>query len=151
MNLKEKIVVQLPYSMKKGDKVRTETLRMLKAQILEFEKKGADQKLTEADELAILNISVKKRKEAIELYEKGNRQELAEQEKAELKIIFEFMPPQLSESVATEIIKKIISELGATDDKDFPKVISKAMPELKGKIDGKVVTTIIKNLLSGAK
>ena len=151
MNLKEKIVAQLPDSMKKGDKVRTETLRMLKAQILEFEKKGADQKLTEADELAILNISVKKRKEAIELYEKGNRQELAEQEKAELKILFEFMPPQLSESDATEIIKKIISELRATDDKDFPKVISKVMPELKGKIDGKVVTTIIKNLLSGAK
>ncbi|MDA0986335.1 MAG: GatB/YqeY domain-containing protein [Bacteroidetes bacterium] len=148
MNLKEKVGAQLVESMKKGDKLRTETMRMLKAQILEFEKKDALNKMTENDELAILNIAVKKRKESIELFEKGNRLELAEKEKAELVILYEFMPKQLTEIEISEIVKNIIKTENAQCDKDFPKVIGKAMQQLKGKADGKIVNNIVKTLLA---
>lgn len=146
MNLKEKVVAKLTEAMKSRNLVQIETFRMLKAQILEFEKSGTLKTLTEADESAILNVAVKKRKESIEQFQKANRLELVEKEQAELNIIYEFMPPQLSEIEAREIIQKLISTLSPEDSKSFPKIMSLAMKELKGKIDGKTINSIVKEI-----
>ena len=134
--------------MKKGDKVRTETLRSIKKSIIEFKTSGIKREMNKEDELKILNHAAKQRKDAIAMYKKANRMEAADNEEKELKIIQEFLPQQMSETEITEIIKSIIKTTGAKDIKDFSKVIGIVMKELKGKAEGALVQQIIKSLLS---
>lgn len=144
MGLKDKINHDLKSAMKSGDKARLETIRMLRAQILEFEKSGIDREMNDDDAIKILLSAVKKRKESIEMYEKAGRKELAEKEKNEIDIIQEYLPKQLSREEAEAIVTKIISETGATSAKDMGKVMPAVMKELKGKIDGKIINEIVK-------
>jgi uncharacterized protein len=92
---------------------------------------------------------VKKRKEAIEMYEKARRTDLVEQEQRELAIIQEYLPQQMSREEAMTAIKKIVSDVGAASEKDFGKVMPVAMKELKGKVDGKVVQELVRQLVGG--
>ncbi len=147
MTFSEKITEDLKTAMKNGDKFRTETIRMLRAQILEFEKKGLNREMTEDDAMSILTTAVKRRRESIEQYEKAGRTDLAEAEKKEIEIISEYLPKQLSKEEAETIIAKIISESGATSSKDMGKVMPLVMKELKGKIDGKIINEIVKSKL----
>ena len=94
MGLKEKVTLDLTASMKAGDKLRTDTLRMLRAQILEFEKSGAAREMNADDDMKILLSSVKKRKDSIEMYEKANRKDLAEKEASEIAIVQEYLGPR---------------------------------------------------------
>ncbi|MEW5800431.1 MAG: GatB/YqeY domain-containing protein [Bacteroidota bacterium] len=148
MNLKDKIVEDLKTAMKSGDKLRLETLRMLRAQILEFEKSGANRAMTDDDDMKILLSSVKKRKESIEQYEKAGRKDLAEQELKEIEIIQSYLPKQMTNEEAEIVIGKIIAETGATSAKDFGKVMTAVMKELKGKVDGKIINEIVKQKLA---
>lgn len=148
MSLTEKIAEEMKNAMKTGDKVRLGALRMLRASIIEFNKSGADREMNEEDELKILNSAAKKRKEAMELYEKGNRMDLYENEKLELAVIEEFLPKQLSDEEVKEAINKIIEASGSSSLKDLGKVMGLAMKELKGKADGKKVQEFVKELLS---
>jgi len=95
----------------------------------------------------VLTAAVKKRKEAIELYEKGGRADLAHQERQELDVISSYLPKQLSKEEAEEVIQRIIAETGASSSKDFGKVMPLAMKELKGRIEGKLVQEIVKSKL----
>ena len=92
----------------------------------------------------MLTGAIKKRKEAIELYEKAGRLELADQERRELDVISAYLPKQLSGEEAGEIVQRIIGETGASSPKDFGKVMSLAMKELKGRIDGKAVQEMVR-------
>lgn len=148
MNLEEKVNEALRKAIKEGNKVRMDTLRSIRASIIEFNKSGIGRAMTPDDELKILQSAIKKRKDAIELYEKGGRQELADREKEEIKIIQEYLPEQLSEDEIRTIIKKIVVEINATSLKDLGKVMGKAMQELKGKADGSLVQSIAKEVLS---
>jgi uncharacterized protein len=148
MSLEQKINDELKNAMKNGDKIRTETLRSIRAGIIEFSKSGSNKQMTEEDEIKILNSNAKKRKDAIEIYEKVGKTELADKEKAELVIIQEFLPKQLDENEIKEIVSKIITELNAAGAKDLGKVIGASMKELKGKADGNLVQSIAKTLLS---
>lgn len=148
MGLREKINDDLKDAMKSGDKVRLETLRMIRAQVLEFEKSGVGREMTEEDDMKILLSAVKKRKESIEQYEKAGRKELVEKEQRELEIIQHYLPKQMSKEEAEKIITTIIAETGASSAKDFGKVMSAAMKELKGKIDGKIINDIVKQRLA---
>jgi len=134
--------------MKAGDKMRTETLRMLRAQILEFEKSGANREMNADDDMKILLSSVKKRRDSIEMYEKANRPDLAEKETKEIEIVQAYLPKQMSKEDAELIITKIITESGATTSKDLGKVMPLIMKELKGKVDGKLINEIVKLKLS---
>ena len=134
--------------MKSGDKIRLETLRMLRAQILEFEKSGLNREMTDDDSMKILLSAVKKRKESVEVYEKAGRSELAEKEQKEIEIIQEYLPKQMSKEEAEIIIAKIIADVAATSPKDIGKVMPPIMKELKGKIDGKIINEIVKQKLS---
>ena len=148
MGLKEKINEDLKSAMKSGDKVRLETIRMVRAQVLEFDKSGTGREMSEDDEMKILLSAVKKRRESIDLYEKAGRSELAAVEKKEIEIIQEYLPKQMDPSDAEKIITRIISESGAVVSKDLGKVMPAVMKELKGKIDGKIINEIVKQKLA---
>ena len=147
MNLTQHINEDLKAAMKSGNKLRLETLRMLRAQIIEFEKKGLDRPMNEDDEMSILMSASKKRKEAIEIFTKAGRMELVEQETKELGIISEYLPKQLSRENAEKIVENLIQQSGAASMKDLGKVMPIAMKELKGKIDSKVISEIVKQKL----
>ena len=147
MNLTQHINEDLKAAMKSGNRLRLETLRMLRAQIIEFEKKGLDRPMNEDDEMSILMSASKKRKEAIEIFTKAGRMELVEQETKELEIISEYLPKQLSREDAEKIVENLIQQSGAASMKDLGKVMPIAMKELKGKIDSKVISEIVKQKL----
>jgi uncharacterized protein len=147
MSLKDKITQELKDAMKSRDKIRLETIRSIRALILEFEKSGIGKELAVEDELKMLLSAAKKRKESIEQFRNAGRIELAEKEEAELKIIEEFLPKQLSSDEATNEIKKIASEIGAATKEDFPKLMPAAVKALKGKADGKLIKEIVEKIL----
>ncbi len=150
MTLTETISEQLKQAMKSGDKLRLETLRSLRAGILEFEKSGTGRDMTPDDEFKILNSAAKKRKDAIEQYDAVGRSDAAEQERAELKIIMEFLPAQLSQEEIQAAVAEIASQIGATQPGDFGKLMGAATKALKGKADGGMIQQVAKALLSGS-
>lgn len=149
MNFTDTINDQIKTAMKAGDKLRLEVLRSLRAGILEFEKSGVDRAMTPDDEFKIINAAAKKRKDAIEQYTTAGRPEAAAKEQAELDIIMEFLPAQMSADDVKAEIARIIAEVGATGPGDFGKVMGAAMKTLKGKADGNLIQTAAKDLLAG--
>ena len=144
MTLNEQINNDLKAAMKSREKTKLETLRLLRAHMIELSKRGEGKDITPEEELSVLMTAIKKRKEAIEVYEKAGRAELVQQERAELDVISSYLPKQLSTEEAAEIILRIIAQVGASGAKDFGKVMPLAMKELKGKIDGKQVQEMLK-------
>ena len=144
MTLNEQINNDLRTAMKSGEKTRLGTLRLLRAHMIELSKRGEEKEITPEEELSVLMAAIKKRKEAIEVYEKAGRTELAQQERAELGVISSYLPKQLSAEEASEIILRIIAQTGASGAKDFGRVMPLAMKELKGRIEGKHVQEIVK-------
>ncbi len=133
--------------MKSGDKLRLETIRSIRALILEFEKSGSGKELNTEEEIKMLSTAAKKRKEAIEQFRNAGREELASKEEAELKIIMDYLPKQLSGEEILEAVKKIGNEIGAKTKEDFPKLMPQAMKSLKGKADGKAVKSAVEKFL----
>lgn len=148
MNFTDTINDQIKTAMKAGDKLRLEVLRSLRAGILEFEKSGVDRDMTPDDEFKIINAAAKKRKDAIEQYTTAGRPEAAAKEQAELDIIMEFLPAQMSADDVKAEIARIIAEVGATGPGDFGKVMGAAMKTLKGKADGNLIQSAAKDLLA---
>ena len=147
MALTQQINDDLKAAMKSGDKTKLQTLRMLRAQIIEFEKKGLNREMNADDELGILLSAGKKRKEAIEQYTAAGRLELAEQESKELEIIAAYLPKQMSSDEAAAVVAGIVAQTGASGLKEINKVMPLAMKELKGKIDSKVISEMVKEKL----
>jgi len=134
-------------ALKSGDKLVLETLRMLRAQMKNVTiAKGED--LSEEDVFGILSKEVKKRKESIKLYNEGGREELAEKEEKEMKILTAYMPEELSTEELDTIVSKAISETDAEGMKDMGKVMGAVMPQVKGRADGKVIQDLVKAKLS---
>ncbi len=148
MNLKEKIDNDLKEAMKSGDKVRLNTVRSIRALILEFEKSGAGKELDEEAEIKLLSSAAKKRKESIEQYRKAGRDDLADTEEAELKIIMSYLPEQLTGGELEKKVREIAREIGAKTKEDFPKLMPAAMKQLKGKAEGKAVREAVEKVLS---
>lgn len=152
MSLKERIDQDIKAAMKSKDKVRLETVRSIKKQILEKEvsvRPSGQEALTEEQELELLSKLAKQRRESIEQYTNAGREDLAEQETQELAIIEEYLPRQLDDAEVSAAIDRIIAEVGATSAKDMGKVMGPAMQQLKGKAEGKKVQEMVKAKLSG--
>jgi len=156
MTLKEKIQEDLNSAIKSKREIETSTLRMLSAAILNKEKekryksgKSEDIPLTDEEITEVVFNEVKKRKEAIELYEKGDRQELADKEKKEAEILQKYLPEQLTEEEVKKLVKEAITKVGAKEQKDMGKVMAELMPQVKGKADGGLVSKVVKELLAG--
>lgn len=148
MMMIDKISEDLKKAMKSGDKLRLETLRTLRAGLLEKQvEKRPSGGMNADDEVGVLISASKKRKEAIDIYRENGRPELADQEQNELNIIQEYLPKQLSLDEIESFVKKIITEVGANGAKDFSKVMPVVMKELKGKADGKLIQETVKRLL----
>jgi uncharacterized protein YqeY len=147
MALTEIINEDLKAAMKSGDSVKLNTIRSIRAQLIELSKRGTGTSITPDEEMTALLAAAKKRKEAIEMYEKAGRNDLADQEKRELDIINTYLPKQMSREEVEVIVKKIIDNIGAASLKDFSKVMPVAMKDLKGRIDGKVVQEVVKQQL----
>ncbi len=148
MNLKEKINADLKDAMKSGDKLKLETIRSIRALILEFEKSGIGRELTPEDEIKMLSTAVKKRKDSIEQFRNAGREDLAQKEEKELEIILSYLPKQLNEEEISAEVKRIAETIGAKTKDDFPKLMPLVMKELKGKADGKLVKSIVENYLN---
>ncbi len=147
MTFEQIINEDLKESMKSGDKLRLETLRSLRASIIEFTKSGTGKDMTEEDAQKILLNASKKRKDAIEMYRQAGRQDLLEKEESELAIIAAYLPEQLSESEVVDALKLIIQQVGAEGPKDMGKVMGLVMKELRGRADGTLVQQCLKELL----
>ena len=149
MSLEPKIVEGIKKATLAQDRERLETLRSIKAAIIEFNKSGVGREMNEEDEIKIINNQVKRRKDAIEMYEIGNRHDLANKERFEMAVIEEFLPQMLSENEIKEIIQKIIIGTESSEMKDFGKVMGAAMKEFKGRADGAIVQKTVKDILGG--
>ena len=147
MHPKDQILQDLKDAMKSGDTKRREALRLLTAAFKQVE---VDQRkeLTADDVTAILSSEAKKRREAIEEAERAGRDELAAQEKYELALIEVYLPQQLSRAEIEKLVREAVQEVGATTPKDMGKVMKVLMPRLQGQADGKLVNTIVKEVLS---
>lgn len=150
MTLSTRISDDMKAAMKSGDKLTLETLRTLRAAILEFEKRQVGSTPGPDDELTILTTAAKKRREAIDQYRQAGREDLATQEEAELAVIARYLPAQLSDEELLETIKAALARDNATDMKDLGRVMGPLMKELKGKADGAKVQTLVRSLLGGA-
>ena len=149
MSLQTKVMEALKEAMKAKDTVALESLRAIKSAILLARTEaGASEELSEADELKLLQKLVKQRKDSAALYTQQGRNDLAEPELAQMAVIEKFLPAQLSEAEVEEALKGIITQVGATSPKDMGKVMGVATKQLAGKADGKLISDIVKKLLS---
>lgn len=148
--LKQKIQEDLKQAMLNKDETKLSTIRMLKSalQYFEISKGGAGYEATDDDVIEVLGREVKKRRESIELYEKGGRADLADKEKKELEILQNYLPEQMGEEEIRTLIKETIASTGASGMQDMGKVMGVLMPKVKGKADGSLVSSIVRNKLS---
>lgn len=149
MALFEQISKDIMSSMKARDAVRTNTLRNIKKEFLEAKSApGSNGDLTDADAFRIIAKMVKKGKDAADIFIQNNRQDLADEELAQVKVMEEYLPKALSLDEVKEIVLKVVSEVGATGPKDMGKVMGAANKALAGQADGKTISGIVKEVLS---
>lgn len=149
MSLKSNIETEIKNAMLAKDKDRLRALRAIKSLILlEETKEGAGASLTPDDEIKLLTKAAKQRKDSADIYKQQNREDLYAVEMAELSIINEFLPKQLTEDELVAELKKIIAETGASSAKDMGKVMGAATKALAGKADGKLISQKVKELLA---
>lgn len=147
---KTKLQEELVSAMKAGDETKKSTIRMLISSITYFqtEKGGAGYIATPEDIMIVIEKEAKKRRDSIAEYEKAKRQDLVDQETAELKILETYLPEKMSEEEVTKIIEETISETGATSMTDMGKLMGALNGKLKGQADMGMVSNIVKQKLS---
>lgn len=149
MTLFDQISEDIKAAMKARDKVRLETLRNIKKVFLEAKTApGANDTLEDADALKILQKLAKQGRETAQTYIDNNRQDLADEELAQAKVIEEYLPKPLSEEQIEKEVKDIIAQTGAQGMKDMGKVMGMASKKMAGRADGRAISTIVKKLLA---
>ncbi len=152
-----KITIQedLNSALKEKKELEVSVLRMVLASVLSKEKdkrfksgKAEDVPLTDEELTDVISSEIKKRREAIELYIRGNRPELAEKEKKEITILQKYLPEQLTEEEIKKLVGEAVAKTGAKEIKDMGKVMAELMPKVKGKSDSSLVSRLVKELLS---
>ncbi|TVZ88298.1 hypothetical protein FB379_10264 [Aeribacillus composti] len=148
MGLLERLNQDMKQAMKNKEKDRLSVIRMVKASLQNEAIKLGKSELTEEEELTVLSRELKQRKDSLQEFENAGRSDLVEKVKAEIAVITEYMPEQLSEEELIQIIKTTISEVNATSKSDMGKVMGAVMPKVKGKADGSLVNKLVQDLLS---
>ncbi|KRO03483.1 GatB YqeY domain-containing protein [Levilactobacillus paucivorans] len=147
MSLETQLNTDLKTAMKAHDKLSLNVIRMMKAALTnEKVKQGHD--LSSDEELTIVSRELKQRKESMEEFAKGNRDDLVEGVKAEIAIVEKYAPKQLSEDEITKIVVDSIAKVSASGMSDFGKVMGVVMPQVKGKADGALVNKTVKAQLN---
>lgn len=148
MSLQKALMVKIKEAMKSKDTIALESLRAVKSEILLAQtKSGAKEELSSEEEIKLLQKLVKQRKDSATLYTEQGRVDLAEPELAQVEIIAQFLPEQMSADELKKVIAGIISIVGAASMKDMGKVMGMASKQLAGKADGKAISAIVKELL----
>jgi uncharacterized protein YqeY len=149
MSLEQKVMTDLKTAMLAKDEKGLRSLRAIKAAILLAKtSEGAGGDLKEEDEVKLLQKLLKSRKDSLEIYNTQNRPDLAAKEEEEIAIIGKFLPAQMSADELKTSIQKIIADTGASSAADMGKVMGVATKQLAGKIDGKSISTMVKELLA---
>lgn len=151
MALQQKLNEDLKTALKAGDQFRVDVLRLLVASIHNQEiakkTKTGTSELTDEEVLTVISSEAKKRRESIEVFRKGNRNDLAEKEEKELAVIQSYLPRQMEAGEIEQTVKAILEQ---SDAKDFGSAMKAVMAELKGKADAKIVSEAVKKLLGQA-
>jgi uncharacterized protein len=149
MNLEEKVMTDLKTAMLAKDEKSLRSLRAIKAAIINLKtSEGFSGEVKADDEIKLLQKLVKQRKESLEIYEKQNRNDLAEKEKEEIAVIEKFLPKQMSGDELKKVISSIIKDTGAASQADMSKIMGMANKQLGGKADGKTIAAIVKEILA---
>ena len=149
MSLKQQIDSDIKNAMKAKNKEELQALRSIKSMILMAEsEKGAEDDLSEDAEMKLLMKAAKQRKESAETYKENGRDELADAELVELKVIDRYLPKQMSEEELKAKLEEIIAKVGASGPQDMGKVMGVATKELAGKADGKMISQQVKQILT---
>ena len=147
MSLLETLNSDLIVALKKGDKVRVEVIRGLKSDI-KYKEIDKREPLTEEDVLGVLVAAAKRRRDSIEQFQKGGRDDLVKKESGELEIITSYLPQQLSDEELQGIVGATLLEIGAKTPADLGKAMKEIMPKVKGRADGNRVRQMIAQKLS---
>ncbi len=148
MSLQEQVTEQLKVAMKAKDSVALESLRAIKSAILLAQTQAGAQDLTSDDEIKLVQKLVKQRKDSAEIFRQQGRNDLAEPEEAQIKIIEQFLPEQLDEESIAKVVDEIISQTSAEGMKDMGKVMGMATKAMSGKADGKTISAIVRQKLA---
>ncbi len=148
MSIKEQLTADMKEAMKNKEKERLAVIRMVRGAIRQQEIDG-QKELGEEDVIAVISKEVKMRRDSIEEFQKGGREDLVEKTQAEIDVLLPYLPAQLSEDEVRELVKAAVEQTGAATPKDMGKVMGVLMPKVKGRADGKMVNTIVKSFLQG--
>ena len=147
MSLKEQLANDMKEAMKAKEKERLAVIRMVRGAIKQQE---IDNKVELDDDavIAVISNEVKMRKDSIADFEKGGRADLVAQNEAEIAFLMPYLPQQLSEDEVRALVKEAVEQTGASSPKDMGKVMGALMPKVKGRADGKMVNTLVKEALN---
>ena len=148
MPMREQLIDEMNSAMKAGDRPRLSTLRLLIASVKNREI-DLKRELNDEEIYKVIATMARQRRESIEQFKKGGRQDLVEKEEGELELLTGFLPAQLSREEVTALVKQTIEETGAAGMKDMGKVMKGLLPRVTGRADGKAVSDIVRELLSG--
>jgi len=148
MSLQEQVAEQLKTAMKAKDAVALESLRAIKSALLLTQTQAGAKDLTADDEIKLVQKLVKQRKDSAEIFRQQGREDLAEPEEAQIKIIEQFLPEQLDEAAIGKIVDTIIAQTNAQGMKDMGKVMGMASKQMAGKADGKTISSIVRQRLA---
>jgi uncharacterized protein YqeY len=149
VTLKERLQADTTAAMRSGDSLRRDTLRMVQSSAYNLEKKNG-KPLSDDELLAVVSREVKTRRESVEAFRKGGREDLASKEEAEIAILGEFLPEQLTEADLSSLIDQAVAATGAASPRDLGKVMGWLAPHTRGKADGKLVSSLVAARLAPA-
>ena len=149
MTLRERLQEDTTAAMRSGDALRRDTLRMVQNAVYNIEK-ARKVTLTDDDILAVITRETKTRRESVEAFRKGGREDLAAKEEAEIAILAEYLPEPLTEDELRALVDQGIAETGATSARDLGKVMGWLSPRVRGRADGKAVSGLVAQALAGA-
>ncbi len=147
--LEDKIAADYKESMKARDQVRTQTISFLRSELKYSAIDKKKDKLEDADVAAVLKRLIKQRQDSIAQFEKGQRMDLVQKEKAELEILKSYLPQEMSGEDAARIVDEVVAAAGAVTIKDMGRIMKDVMARTKGQADGKLVSDLVRKKLGG--
>ena len=149
MSIKEQLTADMKEAMKAHEKERLSVIRSARGAIRQAEIDGGHTELDDAAVIGVLSKEVKMRKDSIEEFKKGDRQDLVEKTQAEIDVLMKYLPEQLGEEEVKALVKEAVENVGAKTPKDMGKVMGVLMPKVKGRADGKMVNQLVRSMLVG--
>ena len=148
MSIKEQLTRDMKEAMKAHEKERLTVIRSARGAIRQAEIDGGHTELDDEGVIGVLSKEVKMRKDSLEEFKKGDRQDLVAQTEAEIAVLMPYLPQQLSEEEIRTFVKEAVEKSGASSQKDMGKVMGLLMPKVKGRADGKLVNSIVREMLN---